>query len=119
MYHAWQRGNANVIEVDDELDSTSSSALASAIEIAAQSVDRCTIVSLERCSFCDSTALGVLVKAKKQLGPKFLLIIQPDNRINRGFDVTGLTTHLTPCASLQQALDAANALLAFVTPPAA
>ena len=118
MYHAWQRGNASIIEVDDELDIVSSPALAAAIDIAAQSTDRYTIVSLEGCSFCDSTALGVLVKAKKRLGATFLVVLPSSNRINRVFDVTGLKTYLTPCASLQEALDAANAMPSSI-PPAA
>lgn len=110
MYHAWRRGNASIIEVDDELDIASSPLLASAIEMAVQSGDRFIIVSLERCSFCDSTALGVLVKAKERLGAKFLLVIPPGNRVNRVFDVTGLTTHLTPCADLQEALRSTDEL---------
>ena len=118
MYHALQHGNANIIEVDDELDIALSPALTLAIDAAAQSAEQFVIVSLERCTFCDSTALGVLVKAKKRLGAKFLLVLPPENRINRVFEVTGLRTHLTPCASLQEAVDSASVLASSV-PPAA
>ena len=115
MYHALQLGNASIIEVDDDLDIASSPALGSAIDMAAEA-ERYVIVLLEGCSFCDSTALGVLVKAKQHLGAKFLVVLPPGNRITRIFDVTGLTTHLKPSASLQVALDLANAF-AYAMPP--
>ena len=108
MYHAWQRGNASIIEVDTDLDIASSPALTAAIDLASQSVERCVIVSLESCSFCDSTGLGALVNAKKRLGAKFLLVLPSDSRLNRVFNVTGLTTHLTPFASLAEAIDSSN-----------
>lgn len=119
MYHTVQRDNASIIEVTNELDIASAPALSSAIEMAAQSADRPIIVSLEQCTFCDSTGLGALATAKKRLGAQFILVLPPSNRVTRIFDVTGLTTYLTPCASLQEALDSTNAIRPSIPPTAA
>ena len=104
MYHVLQRENASIIQVDDDLDIASAPALASAINLAATATaEQRIIVSLEQCTFCDSTGLGVFATAKKRLEERFVVVLPLESRIRRVFNITGLTEVLRPYASLNEA----------------
>jgi len=104
MFHVYERGGVNVIDVSRDLDIASSGALLSAIELAAGMPYRRTVVNLIECKFCDSTGLSVLVRAKRRLSSR-IVIVGPSRREGRRvFELTELSEALALCATLEEAL---------------
>jgi anti-anti-sigma factor len=104
MFHVYEQGGVNIIEVATDLDIASSGALASAIELAANMPYPRSIVNLVDCQFCDSTGLSVLVRAKRRLGDRLAIVGPSRSAGRRAFDVTELTEALALCATLEEAL---------------
>jgi anti-anti-sigma factor len=104
MFHVYEQGGVNVIEVAADLDIASSSALASAIELAARMPHRRTVVNLVDCQYCDSTGLSVLVRAKRRLGERLVIVGPSRGAGRRAFDITELTEALALCSTLEEAL---------------
>jgi anti-anti-sigma factor len=98
-----QVGDALVIHVNDHLDIVSARSLASTIQLA-DGVQR-IVVSLERCGFCDSAGLSVLVRAHKRHGTRFFVVLSEEAPCRRSFSVTGLSTLLQMVPTVQRALD--------------
>ena len=68
------------------------------------------IVNLKRVAYIDSTGLGVLVAARKQVleaGGTLLLIILPESAVQRTFTITGLLGIFSIFEEEAAALDAA------------
>jgi anti-anti-sigma factor len=104
MFHVHERGGINVIDVSRNLDIASSSALLSAIELAAGMPYQRTVVNLIDCRFCDSTGLSVLVRAKRRMRDR-IVIVGPSRREGRRvFELTELTEALALCSTLEEAL---------------
>jgi len=99
-----QRGEACIIEVERELDVFTSSSLASAIEGAARIGGHHVVVSLEACTYCDASALTVLIRAKKLLGSALSICVSHGHSVRRIFEVTNLAAPLALRASLEEAL---------------
>lgn len=79
----------DVVHVYGDIDLSNSGDLEHAIQMP-RSVDRALVVDLSNCVYMDSTALGVLVRAKKNLGHHFKLITLDGSNVNRLLEVSGL-----------------------------
>ncbi len=84
----------------------SSALLAAAIQLAVASVQTQIIVSLEACTFCDASALTVLLEAKAALGDRFTIVLPYAHPMRLIFDVTNLTEKLALLGDLEAALNA-------------
>ena len=64
------------------------------------------VVDLSQVTFMDSTGIGVLLNALRQLRQRkgALVLVCPTERILRPFQVTGLVDHLRTFRSREQAL---------------
>lgn len=89
MFHVQQRPLASVIEVGDDLDAFSSPALDRAITLA-ESASTPIVVSLEQCAYCDSSALGVLIRAKRRLDDRLYIVVPEDAMARRIFEIADL-----------------------------
>jgi anti-anti-sigma factor len=83
----------DVIHVYGDVDLSNSSELEHAIS-GLRSVDRGVVVDLSNCVYMDSTALTVLVRAKKNLGHDFRIFTQPSGNVARLLEVSGLSGFL-------------------------
>lgn len=104
MFHVYEQGGVNIIEVAVDLDIASSGALASAIELAAHMPYQRTVINLVDCQYCDSTGLSVLVRAKRRLGERVVIVGPSRTAGRRAFDITELTEALALCTTLEEAL---------------
>jgi anti-sigma B factor antagonist len=64
------------------------------------------VVDLSKVTFLDSTAIGVLLNALRQLGTRDgrLVLVCPSDRVRRPFQVTGLLDRLPITGSREEAL---------------
>ena len=83
----------DVVHVYGDVDLSNSADLEQAIQMP-RSVDRALVVDLSNCVYMDSTALGVLVRAKKSLGHHFKLITLDGGNVSRLLEVSGLDRFL-------------------------
>jgi anti-sigma B factor antagonist len=97
------RENATIIHVLDDIDLASAGQLESALPKTRS--EKPVIVSLAGCSYCDSSGLTVLVRAKKRLDGNFAIVVPNDGSCNRTFEVTALDRVLPIYRSLEAALD--------------
>jgi len=77
------------------------------LELAAERPGR-LVIDLSAVEFIDSTALGALVEAKRQIesaGSRFLLAA-PGSHVRRALSISGLDRHLGITDSVEQALEA-------------
>lgn len=88
-FHVQRIDRSGVIDVGEDLDGFSSPAFEKTITRAESENDH-IVVSLERCAYCDSTALAVLIRAKKRLGDRLLIIVPKDVSVRRIFEITDL-----------------------------
>lgn len=104
MFHVQQRGNANLIDVREDLDIATASTLESAIVIAECTSASRIVVSLESCPYCDSSALAALIRSKKRLGDRLTIVVPIESRTRRIFDMTGLSAKLDVRTDVNAAL---------------
>lgn len=80
------------VAVAGELDLYTSPQLERALAEATDDGARAVLVDLSECEFVDSTALGVLLVAYRQLraSDRRLAVIAPDRLIRHTFELTGL-----------------------------
>jgi len=108
MLSVQRSGNAtSIINVHADLDRVTSPALEAAILLAAPESGR-VVVSLEHCSYCDSSALALFVRARRSLGSRFMLVIPDGGSIQKIFQITGLSTVLSIYTTLEAAVAVAN-----------
>ncbi len=103
MHLVEQRGNATIIHVHEDLDTESSSGLASLIRLAEGNSGQRIVVSLESCKYCYSAGLAVLTQAHHRIGANFFVVIPSGSRIRRLFEITGLSKVLQIAPTLKSA----------------
>ena len=98
-------GSWTVVVCEGDLDVTTSSELRAVIQ---QDVE-CTglVVDLDRVSFIDSTALGVLIAARKRMrrDGRAFRIVATNPTILRIFTITGLDDLFDVCSSTRAAME--------------
>jgi len=94
---SWERrdvGSARVLEIVGDADVASKPELDELLESLIDEGPGPIVVSFERCTFCDSTILGVMVKFARQAAGRFDIVAGRGSRVRRVFDITGLTGQL-------------------------
>jgi anti-sigma B factor antagonist len=104
--HTSRAADVLVLRVSGELDLATAPQLAEAIDAATDTVDR-VVVDLSSASFLDSSALNVLVHARRSLGERDipLRVVSPTDRsVRRVLEITHLTGELGVVETLDDAL---------------
>lgn len=99
-----RRDGAVVIELAGELDLYNADEVRTALGEAIASGAQRVVVDLSEVEFVDSTALGVLIEARSQLGRNDLLLAAPQFETRRTLQVSGLDRHLPVHDSVDDAL---------------
>jgi anti-anti-sigma factor len=95
-----------VIEVDDQLDIVSVPELETLIKRLGEERPDPIIVSLTKCTYCDSSALSAFVKAHQALKDRFAVVVAPENTLlRRVFEIVGMDQILAVYPSIDAAVD--------------
>jgi anti-sigma B factor antagonist len=99
--------NTTALRITGEIDVFTSTTLKTAINTAIEGGSSRIVLFMENVEYLDSTGLGVLIGALKNLREKqgSLVLIAPTARVLRLFDLTGLVTVFT----IYQTVEEANA----------
>jgi anti-sigma B factor antagonist len=93
-----------VIRLGGELDLYNADEVRSALGDAIASEPARVVVDMSEVEFVDSTALGVLIEARSNLGRNDLLLAAPQYETRRTLQVSGLDRHLPVLDSVEDAL---------------
>ena len=96
---------ATLVRVRGEIDIASADAFRSVLDAARDSGAEGLIVSLEDCSYFDSSGLAVLVAMHRSIGERLSVILPPHTSIYRIFEITGLHRALHVVRSVTEAFD--------------
>jgi anti-sigma B factor antagonist len=99
-----ERRGATVLFLAGELDLYNADELRAALGQAIAAAPSRVVVDLSAVEFLDSTALGVLIEARGQLGPGGLRLAAPKLETRRALQVSGLDRHLPVHDTLDDAL---------------
>jgi anti-sigma B factor antagonist len=106
MFHVEQYGRAAVIHAEHELDLVTSDSFAAILENATEHNVDPVVVSLEQCTYVDSTALNILIAVNKRIGPRLSVVIPRGNPCRRVFDICGMDKVMRISTSVDEALAA-------------
>jgi anti-sigma B factor antagonist len=99
-----RRNGDIVVRLAGEIDLHNAAEVGAALEqIASQQPTR-VVVDLAEVGFVDSTALGALIQARKQLGNGNLVLAAPGPAVRRALEVAGLIDHFSVHDSVDDAL---------------
>lgn len=98
------RDGAVVVSLAGELDLYNADEIRAALAEAIASGPRCVVIDLAEVEFVDSTALGVLVEARSELGPDGFRLAAPQLGTRRALQVSGLDRHLPVHDTVDDAL---------------
>jgi anti-sigma B factor antagonist len=102
-----QNGGATIVRLAGELDLYNAHVVREALLSACAENPERVVVDLGDVTFLDSTALGVLIEARKSLeNRRAFLLAQPGLETRRALEVSGLDRHFTVLDSLDEALAA-------------
>lgn len=99
-----RRDGAVVVRLAGELDLYNAGDVSAALDDVAAGEPTRVIVDLSEVAFVDSTALGALVEARKQLGAGVLILAAPGHDVRRALEVSGLGQHFGVHESVDAAL---------------
>jgi anti-sigma B factor antagonist len=100
-----QNGNI-VVRLVGEIDLYNAGQVGAALEELAREQPSRLVVDLGEVEFVDSTALGTLIEARKQLGDGRLALAAPGRDVRRALEVAGLIDHFPVHDSVDDALAA-------------
>lgn len=96
-----------VVRAPAEIDTASAAQLRAVLMTAAGHGHTTVVVDMTRTQFCDSSGLGVLVRAHKQAladGGELRLVIPEDGAVDRIFTLTSLYRFIPRFGSVQEAV---------------
>jgi anti-sigma B factor antagonist len=98
--------DTHVVAPSGELDAYSAPQLGTCLLELAEEGETDVVVDLSRVTFLDSTGIGVLLNALRALASRRrqLVLVCPDERIRRPFQVTGLVERLSITRSREEAI---------------
>ncbi len=94
--------NLRRVVVDGDVDLTNASAFEAAIRSAACEARR-VVIDLGRCTYLDSSGLGVLIRSYNLHGDRLRIVLPRDGGPRRAFEITGLSYALPSFESLDDA----------------
>ena len=98
----------HLVRVKGELDLYTAPDFERALDLNGTTVSR-VVVDLRECTFIDSTALGILIAAKRHGDADGPLIVASGREVLRAFEVSGLDGQLELHRTIESALDGAAA----------
>ena len=103
--------HTHVVAPTGEIDAVTSPTLGKRLLALAEEGKTGLVVDLSKVTFIDSTGIGVLVNTVRQLSNRHghLVLVCPNERVLRPFQVTGLTQRLAITASREEAVAQAAA----------
>jgi len=104
VFPARRLWHTSVLFVTQDLDFAFAPVLAGSIDLAIFASDRVVIVSLEDCAYCDTTALTMLVAAKRLHGNRFLVVLPAEHAARRLLALLDWDPQLRAVPSLATAL---------------
>ena len=98
--------STHVVALRGEIDAHTAPKLGSRLFVLAEDGAKGVVVDLSEVTFMDSTGIGVLMNALRNLSIRRckLVLVCPSERVLRPFQITGLVTHLTIFNSREKAL---------------
>jgi anti-sigma B factor antagonist len=104
-------GGVRVFAISGELDQATASALREPLQEAIDGETRAVVIDMTECRFIDSTGLGVIVEAWKQLQERNgdsagFAICCPEPEVRRLLEVTGLDQAIAIRATREEAVAA-------------
>ena len=99
-----RRNGDVVVRLAGEIDLYNAGEVGSALEEIAGSDPARVVVDLGEVEFVDSTALGTLIEARKQLANGRLVLAAPGRDVRRALEVSGLLEHFDVHDSVDAAL---------------
>ena len=99
-----RRNGDVVVRLAGEIDLHNAGEVGSALEEIAGSDPARVVVDLGEVEFVDSTALGTLIEARKQLANGRLVLAAPGRHVRRSLEVSGLLEHFDVHDSVDAAL---------------
>jgi anti-anti-sigma factor len=82
---------ATIITVREAVDMLSAPTLQNAVRMAENTSIGLIVVVLSECPYCDSTCLGILLRAAHLIGDRFRVIVSAGSVPYRLFEIMGLT----------------------------
>jgi anti-anti-sigma factor len=101
-------GDAAIVRVTEEIDFVSAPRLEHIIKTLELAGPGRVLISLEDCRYCDSTCLGILMRAVSRIGPRLGVIVPPGTIARRLFELTGMANQPFVFGSLDDALGSAS-----------
>lgn len=111
MFSVEQHGSAVVITPACDLDIATKAAFEAYLDTAGRSGDAPIVVCMLHCPYIDSSALNVLMLAKRTLGDRLSLVVDPNATIARVFSITSFYNVVPIYPTLIAALAASEASL--------
>ena len=99
------RNGAVVVQLAGELDLYNAEEIRAALAEAIAAGPRCVVVDLAEVEFIDSTALGVLIEARSELGNDSFSLAAPQLGTRRTLQVSGLDRRLSVHDTVDGALE--------------
>jgi anti-sigma B factor antagonist len=99
-----RRNGDLVVRLAGEIDLYNAAEVGAALQEAGESGPERVVVDLGEVDFVDSTALGTLVEARKQLASARLVLAAPGRHVRRALEVAGLLEHFDVHDSVDAAL---------------
>ena len=104
MFHVEQNERASIVHTAPELDLVTRDSFAAVLNTASEQHATPVVVTLEHCTYVDSTALNVLIAFRKRIGPRLSVVIPPGNPCRRVFDICGMSRVMRITSSIDEAL---------------
>jgi anti-sigma B factor antagonist len=99
-----RRNGDVVVRLAGEIDLYNAAEVGAALETVAKDQPARLVVDLTEVEFVDSTALGTLIEARKQLTDGRLVLAAPSRDVRRALEVAGLIDHFPVRDSVDDAL---------------
>jgi anti-sigma B factor antagonist len=98
--------HTHVLALSGEVDAVTAPQLGRRLLGLAREGKTHVVVDLSKVTFMDSTGIGVLLNAVRQLTTRHgrLVLVCPTERVIRPFEITGLVAHLNICRTREAAL---------------
>jgi anti-anti-sigma factor len=100
-------GDAAIVRINEEIDFVSAPRLEHVLKAVEQSSSGRIVLSLESCPYCDSTCLGIVLRAVQRIGPRIGVVVPPGTVARRLFEISGIASQPFVFGSLDDALTAA------------
>jgi len=86
-----------------DLDLSNAQAIRESLETAAEDRDK-FVVSFERCGYCDSSGIAILVALQHRLGDGLAVVVPPEAQLRRILSIVGIDRVMRIASSVEEAI---------------